>query len=472
VTLIDRIRGVLLQNGRFDPRQPLVVGVSGGPDSLCLLDCLHQLGLPMVVAHFDHQLRPNSAEDALKVAQMAAERGLPFEQAAGDVMAFSRQEHMSVEEAARTLRYRFLFEAANRRAAQAVAVGHTADDQVETVLMHLLRGAGLAGLKGMQAVSTHEAWDARIPLVRPLLNVWRSEIEAYCQECGLTPLIDATNQQTTYFRNKLRHELVPELQRYNPQVKEVLLRTADVLAGDWGVVEQAADQAWGEVLLEVLPGACVVDREKLRSLPIGLQRAILRRMLAALRPGLRDIDFETVERAVAFIAHPSRSRGLDLSQGLRLTWETGRLILAEPGVELVDQDRPRLPAGAELLLEPPGQILLEGGWRLLADSKAPTGDVRSTAAWEAWLDGDALVYPLVVRPAGLGERFQPFGMQGRSQKMSDFWINAGVPRRNRASWPLVYSAGQIVWVPGYRIAESVKVTEASRQVVHLQMIRG
>ena len=469
MTLIERVHSILAQHGLLEQKQPIVVGVSGGPDSLCLLDALHRLGVPLVVAHFDHQLRPESSADAAHVAQMAAGRGLPFEQGAGDVAGFAGREHLSVEEAARTLRYRFLFAVARGCGAQAVAVGHNADDQVETVLMHLLRGAGLAGLKGMLALSTQEAWDASIPLARPLLGVWRAEIEAYCREQRLNPLIDATNQQTTYFRNRLRHQLVPELQRYNPQVKEVLLRTAEVLAGDWGVVEQASEQAWREVLLEVHPQACILDRKKLLAQPLGLQRAVVRRMMAALRPGLRDIDFETVERVVGFIAHPSRSRGMELAQGLDLTWEKTRLILSEHGSEADDAALPRIAAGCELGLECPGQVQLAGGWLLLAEFSTGPRDYHNSSAWEAWLDGDGLEFPLQVRAGRPGERFQPFGMQGRSQKLSDFWINAGVPRQERAVWPLVFSAGRVVWVPGRRIADPVKVTETSRRVVHLQM---
>ncbi len=471
VTIVARVRSALLEYGPFTLSRPMVVGVSGGPDSLCLLDCLHHLGFSLVVAHYDHQLRPDSGEDAHKVAHMAAIRGLPFEQSTGNVAEFAQQEHLSLEEAARILRYRFLFSVARQTGAQAVAVGHTADDQVETVLMHLLRGSGLAGLKGMLAISTYEAWDAQIPLARPLLGVWRSEIEAYCREQSLEPLIDSTNQQVTFFRNRLRHELVPVLQAYNPRAKEILLRTAEVLAGDWVLVEQAVDQAWQYVLLEVSPGACSADRQKLLSLPIGLQRAIIRRMLNVLRPGLRDIDFETVERGVRFLLHPTRSRTQELVQGLSLTWEKGRVILADRSVDLMDERWPWMPPGTELVLEIPGQVCLGVGWAIETERCVPPDSFSAGPVWDAWLNEDALVHPLVVRTARIGERFQPFGLHGRTQKLSDFWINEGVPRKLRGRWPLVCMHDQIAWIPGYRIAEGVKVKDTCKQVVHLRVYR-
>jgi len=469
VTVLDLVRQALLEDNPLDVSLPLVVGVSGGPDSLCALDCLCQLGFRPVVAHFDHHLRPDSGEDARAVAEMAAQRGLTFAGGEGDVSSFVEQERLSVEEAARILRYRFLFSTARQVGAQAVVVGHTADDQVETVLMHLLRGAGLAGLKGMQPFGVIETWDTQIPLARPLLRAWRSEIEDYCREQGLQPLMDATNRQVTYFRNRLRHELLPELQRYNPQIKDVILRTAEVLAGDWQVVEQAAGQAWQAVFLEATPACCAVDREKLARLPLGLQRAVLRRMLAVLRPGLRDVDFESIERGVAFLAAPTRSRSLELLQGLRLTWKPERLVLAEIGVQPIDPGSPWIDPGVELSLSVPGRLALEGGWWLEAERAAPPEDLKAASKWEAWLDEDRLELPLKVRLALSGERFQPFGMRGRSQKLSDFWINAGVPRALRRGWPLVCSAGQVVWVPGHRIAENARVTPATRSVVHLKL---
>jgi tRNA(Ile)-lysidine synthase len=270
----------------------------------------------------------------------------------------------------------------------------------------------------------------------------------------------------------LRHELIPELQGYNPRAKEILMRTAEVLAGDWAVVEGVADQAWQAVLLEISPGACSVDQQKLVPLQVGLQRAILRRMLNVLRPGLRDIDFETVERGVRFLRHPTRSRTLDLVQGLRLTWETDRLILTDQGIELVDKKLPWISPGTEMVLEVPGQVFLGDDWVLVADLCYSPPGFPAGPIWEAWLKEDALLRPLIVRTARTGERFQPFGLHGRTQKLSDFWINEGLPRSARKSWPLVCTADQIVWIPGYRIAESVRVTETGRQVVHLHLYRG
>jgi tRNA(Ile)-lysidine synthase len=472
VDFLDQLRQSALHGCQLDPAISLVAGISGGPDSLCLLDSLHRLGFRVIVAHFDHALRPESGAEAALVSEMAAQRGLPFATAREDVTAFAREQHLSIEEAARTLRYRFLFGVARRVGAQAVAVGHNADDQVETVLMHLLRGSGLAGLKGMSSRSLQEGWDTSIPLVRPLLDFWRVQIEEYCRDQGLSPVQDASNQDTTYFRNRLRHELIPLLQDYNPQVKQVLRRTANVLAGDAEVLASASAQAWEDLLEEFLPGACALKADGLLALPVGLQRMVMRRAIAGLRPGLRDIDFDTIERALAFAARPSRSRSLDLVQGLTLLRDGNHLFVTEAGVVPGDAGRPQVPDGLVLSLEIPGQVIFGDGWVLRAERYEADADYSAAGVWEAWLDAEKIDATLEVCASSPGERFQPLGMNGRSQKLSDFWINVGLPRRARRGWPLVFSSGQVAWVPGYRLDHRFRVGETSKRLVRLSLIKN
>src|SRR4030067_3134889 len=181
------LEGILLDECQLEPTRKVLIGVSGGPDSLCLLDVLTQLGYPLVVAHFNHQLRPEAQLEAEQVRRFAESHGLSFVMGERDGRSFAREQRLSLEEAARVARYRFLFEQTEESGAQAVAVAPTADDQVETVLMHLLRGSGLAGLKGMSPRATPNSWSQTIPPVRPLLGVGRSEGLAYCEERGLKP---------------------------------------------------------------------------------------------------------------------------------------------------------------------------------------------------------------------------------------------------------------------------------------------
>ncbi len=297
---------------------PILVGVSGGADSLALMHGLHRLGYPLVIAHLDHALRAESAADAVFVRQKAESLGLTFIEKRVDVGAFAESEHFSIEEAARTVRYRFLFSTARDLGAQAVAVAHHADDQVETVLMHFLRGAALSGLSGMKYRSVMPVWDDEIPLVRPLLDLWREDIEAYLSEIGWQAREDLTNRDTTYFRNSLRHELIPELEGYNPQFKEVLWRMANVLGEEDRYLTDLAEQAWESCLIVRTQERVDLDREVFLSLDKALQRRLLRKALGLLRPDLRDMGFEVVERGLAFVETPSESGEIDLVSQLNL----------------------------------------------------------------------------------------------------------------------------------------------------------
>ncbi len=467
-----RIEFILQKECGIGKDRALVVGVSGGPDSLCLLGVLRELGYPLLVAHFDHRLRPDSGEDARRVASIAAEYELPVEIGSEDVRAQAAALRLSLEEAARLARYRFLFAQARARQAQAVAVAHTADDQVETVLMHLLRGSGLAGLKGMQPCSRLAEFDERIPLVRPLLETWREETVAYCQDHDLAPIIDPSNADPAFFRNRLRHELIPTLQQYNPRVKQGVLRMAHTLAGDYAVLDQAAAEAFESSLRERGAGYLAFDRAALTALPDGLARGVIRRAVGVLRPALRDIDFAAVERVWEFVLAPPATRHADLVDGLDLDLEGERLILREHAARLPALAWPQIGVGEVLELPVPGEVHLTGGWRLAAAVEAD----GSAQPWKeesdpncAWLDEALVGRVLAVRARRPGDRFAPLGMDGKTVKLSDLFVNLKTPRRARDGWPLVCAGEAVVWVAGLRVSDAYRVRPGTAGLVRLSL---
>ncbi len=301
MTLVDQVRKTIAANALFTPGDTVVVGVSGGPDSLALLHALSalqpELQISLHAAHLNHQLRGAESEgDAKFVALVARQWGLNATIGARDVAALAREEHFSTEEAARNARYGFLAEVAARIGARLIAVAHNADDQVETVLMHFLRGAGLAGLRGMPYKSPLTATREDLALVRPLLDVSRSEIEAYCEQQGLKPRLDASNADTTFFRNRLRHEVLPYLATLNPNVKEILLRTSHVAADDYAFLQDQVDDAYIR-LASRENDTVALHLYEWRELPVALQRGTLREAVRALRSDLRDFNWEHVEAA-------------------------------------------------------------------------------------------------------------------------------------------------------------------------------
>ena len=467
--MLDRLELILRQSCGLKPDLPVLAGVSGGPDSLCLLDVLHRLRYRAVVAHFNHKLRPEADLEAVAVAGLARSLGLPFVSESADVRAFADHEMLSIEEAARTLRYRFLFAQARKYGAQAVAVGHTADDQVETVLMHFLRGAGLAGLKGMTYRSLLPNFDPDIPVVRPLLSLWRSETEAYCRARGLKPHFDPSNADQTYFRNRLRHTLIPELENYNPRFKDALLRTAQVLQGDFAALEEVLDGAWKDCLAESGDGFVAFDRPALVKVSMGLRRNLIRCAAESLRPNLRDVGFDALERAGCFVEAPA-GKQIDFLSGLCLFVESGRIYLAAYEADLPFVQWPQISDQRSVVSS---QNDLGNGWILTAENcSLDTADWSlNTDNWTAWLDADLTGSRLQVRPRRAGDRFQPLGMDGQSVKLSDFFVNVKLPKRARGKWPLVCVGDEIAWVPGFRLAHPFRITEKTKRAVHLSLMK-
>lgn len=447
-----------------------MVGVSGGADSLCLLDCLQRLGNPCVVAHLDHGLRRTSAQEADRVAALAGRLGLPFETARVDLS----KRAGSIEGAARVERYRFLASVAHSHSVAVVAVGHTADDQAETVLMHLLRGAGPEGLRGMSAKSSLGAWvgvedGGALSLIRPLLGCSRQETEAHCAAVGLQPIVDQSNQDLSYFRNRLRHELLPELARYNPQIRQVLLRMAQVMASEAQMVGEMVDRDWAKLVRVAGPKALALQGSKLRQAPRALQRAVLRRAVLELRPELRDIGFDTIEQIVHGLDTETSIR-FHIAGGLEALTLDGELVIREPEAVIAFPELPQLAGDLADTLPIPGAVDLAGDWRLLAESPA-TGWRPPQSRWETIVDPQKLSGDLVVRTPAAGERFEPLGMSG-TVKLSDLFINRKIPWPARQRWPVVWAGTEVVWVAGLHVSRRVAPDSASGTAVRLCLERG
>jgi len=467
--------------------KPILVGVSGGPDSLCLLDLLNRAGFSVVVAHLDHGLRPESGDEARRVGVVAESFGSPFVLEETDVAVMAEEQGLSLEEAARIARYRFLFKQAQNFEAQAVAVGHNANDQVETVLMHLLRGTGLGGLKGMQPYSLPNSWSKEIPLVRPLLPAWRSDILDYCQKCGLDPIFDSSNMDTNFFRNRMRHELIPILEEFIPGVQGRLWRMTDILGEEDAVLEGVVSAARNICLNSQGTGFVSFSTQVLGYQPLAIQRRLIRWAVSTLRPNVRDLDFAAVERALELLVPlndlkpQSSSKQVDMALGIRAFLEDELLYVAAWETDLPSVQWPQLETNAadadEVVFQIPGEVRLSNGWRLRGNSVNDLQSAREQAhendnPYQAWLDlGEAgkAGSTLNVRVRQPGDRFKPLGMGGKSIKLTDFMINQKIPRRARDGWPLVCAGEEIVWMPGYRQAHDFRLSKETQRVIFLQL---
>lgn len=446
----------------------LTVAVSGGPDSLALLHILAELrkplGIGLHVAHLDHGLREESATEAAFVASEAHRLGLPFSGLRQDVASHRRQRGLSLEEAARELRYRFLAGVAKEVGAEAIALGHTADDQAETILLHLVRGSGLAGLQGMKLTTPFLAPDRDlVTLVRPLLGVTREETEAYCRLRGLAPLRDPSNADLSFSRNRLRIQVLPLLRQINPSVRDALLRLSHAVTLDVAYLNSEVLRYWPQIVEQTAMGLAL-DRKALAQLDPSLRRHLLRRAYTILRGLSADLEQNHVEKMVQLLEGPS-GKAIAVPGGVR--WEVGY----DKAFLTLGDRLPDLPPVAKLHpLTWPGEKVLDG-WIVQAAEALPL--LPAPHPYVASFDLESLGVPISIRSRQPGDRFQPLGMEGpgASKKLQDFFVDSKVPRTWRSRVPLVVSPRGIAWVVGWRIAHWARVTPQTRRCLRLEFRR-
>ena len=455
----------------------VVIGVSGGPDSLCLLDSLSHLGYPLICAHLDHGLRQESSDEAAYVKSIAQSYNLPFEIERQDV-ALKAGSGVSLEEAARLARYNFLVRVARKNDVHVIATGHTADDQVETVLMHFLRGTGPSGLRGMRPDTPLDSWvgisDAQgIRLIRPLLSLNRGQTEGHCQAVGLEPVIDSSNMDPTFFRNRIRHELLPLLETYNPGIRQILLRLACIMTAEVDLLTEMVASAWESVFESLGESALLLRVESMKGKPLALQRALLRSAIKKLQPSARDVSFDTIERGIQFVSDPTRPASRPLIAGLMLRDLGEEILLYHTDSPVIYDRLPQLIGDVQAGMPIPGEVELAGGWKLTATSESivPGSYQTYLNAQEgdfAAIDESGLSAPLSVRTRVPGDRIQPLGLEGTS-KVSDIMINNHIPDLARARWPIVVSGDEVVWVAGIRMSHSFRLTEGTSRAIVIRL---
>jgi tRNA(Ile)-lysidine synthase len=458
--IVDKVNETIQKYHMLSPGDKVLIAVSGGPDSVCLLSVLQalaqELGITLHVAHLDHMFRgKESADEAQFVADLAEQFGLPATIERFDVPAFCRERGLSPQEGARKVRYGFLQQVAHDVNAFRIATGHIADDQAETLLMRLIRGAGVSGLSGIPPV--------RENIIRPLIGITRDEVLEHLTAQALPFKTDPSNTKPLYTRNRIRLEVLPILKRFNPRIVETLAAEAALLRD-----EDQAMEAYLEALTET---ACVrnedslsVKRDAFDMLPPAFRRRLLRKILHTADAGAPSLSLGQIDDALSFMLTAQTGRTMNLPGGLAVTREYNQLVFSSPTAG-TDFSHPLTLSGTTVIPE----LGLEVETSVSDSLKAETEDANYL--WQAAFDYDKMGPFLTLRNKRSGDWFCPAGMGGKSKKIQDYFVDEKVPRRKRPAVPLLCSGEHPAWVVGMRTDERFLAGTTTKQIL-VVTVRG
>lgn len=448
-----KVLKVIRDHSLFVQGDTVVVAVSGGADSVALFDLLmnfQEYRLNLVIAHLNHQLRGEESDrDEEFVRRLAADYGVPCEVASVDVKALSLRERLSLEDAGRRARYEFFRKVSLCHGAQSVALAHHADDQAETVIMRLLRGAGITGLSAMTPRSSGG-------YVRPLLSLRREEIETYIREKEIIFREDQTNFDTNFLRNRVRHELIPYLAGFNPGISERLAVTAEILAADEELLESIAADSLPLLVHEASPESIALDTVAIREKMKGLRYRLYRLVIARLSGGLVGITFRHLQQIDDLVRSPRPNLKFVIPGCIAVVKCYG---IVRFSLTIEDQTD-----DGEFFIEGPGCYPIPGGGEVVVEVSTVPEGWETVPATKVYFDAEKVPFPWLVRGFRPGDRISPLGMTG-TKKVKNLFIDEKVPVGLRRRIPVVVSGGDIVWVCGYRTAGKGRITNGTTRVI-------
>lgn len=454
---IEKLKETIYRFGLLQKGERVLVALSGGPDSVALLYGLlaikREYNLKLFVAHLNHKLRgAESDEDERFAKKLASRLKLKFFSKRIDVKREAKKSKMSTEEAAREVRYQYLESVAKKIKADKIALGHQTDDQAETFLMRLLRGAGAAGLSGIPP--------KRGKIIRPLIQIRREEIEKFLEANKIPSRLDSSNLQTDYFRNKIRLSLLPKIKKeFNPRIVESLNRTADIISLQQEYIRKKCELILSGIVTK-RKGKLIVDTAEFSGYDACLQREMIRLWVKELKGDLNQLTFESVDRALKLVNQKRSGKKVKLVDRIWLEHNGKELVFCREGKKQYDYS-----------LTLPGDVdLRQWGIRISArvlKRKPAQKELVHPNHNLVYLDWKKLKSPFRLRTRRRGDKFKPLGMKG-TKSLADFLIDAKVPGHQRGQVAILTSKDTIAWVVGYRMSDDFKVTRNTRSVLKIE----
>lgn len=456
-SVLANIRGTIKKHAMLSGGETVLTGLSGGPDSVCLLQLLHKLRdelmLKLHAVYIDHGLRPDETPAEIAFCKKMCEGlSVTFIVRVIDVKTYAKECNLNKQDAARELRYRAFEEAAFEIKADKIALGHNADDQIETFFMRIFRGSGPKGIAGIPPV--------RGKIIRPLIEIERRDIEQFLEENRINYIVDSSNLKEDYLRNKIRLSFLPEVKKINPDIIETMSRTMEIFREE----EKFFDILVTKTLMKLISRKTDEHIELFLSPMESMEKVILRRILRRAideTKGLRGVGFVHIEDIMDLIRKGRHGDRLYLPKGLRVIKNYATLVMtSETPVKIGTYD-----------LDVPGEVVIRETKTVIKVSVAEKAEDYGDGKSVILLDADKATLPLTVRARADGDYFYPMGF-GKRKKLQDFFVDEKVPRDERDSIPVVAAGDDIVWIAGYRADERFKADKGTKRFLRLEIKKG
>ena len=464
--MINKVKNAIQKHGMLDKGERVIVAVSGGPDSIALLKVLamisEEYGLTLITAHLNHGLRKEADDEEQFVRRVSREMGITLESKKSDINSLKKGTGRSIEDISREVRYRFLNEAARKHDAHTIALGHNLNDQIETVLMNFLRGSGSEGLKGMLP--------ARDSLyIRPLLGISRREILSFIEFHKIQYVTDASNTESLYLRNRIRHSLIPQLKKYNQNLEKSLYNMAELMRLEGDYMKTVVHTILSEWNIMQARDEVRISISALGKYHEAVQNQVVKELLRKLTPGGQGIGYAHIKAVMdlCFSDHPSGYLDLPHTIVIRRAYDS---LIISAGMK--SKQRITYEKHDEIHYEVtfPGSVhIVELGKTLRSEFVKNHDGVHTVDQNAVFMDYERIITPVIIRTVKPGDRIQPLGMKG-TKKIKSYFIDEKVPLNVRKETLLLLDQESVIWIAGMRLSERVKISDKTRRVLKVEIV--
>ncbi len=459
----EKVLDIIKRYDLIEDKDNILVGLSGGPDSMALLFVLleirEDIDFNIFIAHVNHGVRGEEAlEDEKFVEGIAKELNLPYFSKTVNMNEYAKENKMSSEEAGRELRYKFFREVLSKIGGGKIAVAHNKNDQAETLLMRFFRGTGLEGLKGMEY--------KKEDIIRPLLGIERKEIENYLKERRIEYRIDRTNLEPIYGRNKIRLNLIPYIEEnYNPNIIDTLWRMSEIIALDNDFIEDQCKEIFDNVVKERRNNSIILDGSIFVNQHRSIQYRIVRNCLLEINGHLQGFTYKHISDVVSLFLERGTGKTIHLTNNIIAKTSYNDFIIGRENEEDCEDFIYQLELNSCTYVNDLGLVF---NIKVQPTHKVERERIINKNGLIEYFDYDKVIGNIYVRNRRIGDRFRPFGMKG-TKKIKDYFIDEKIPKEMRDKIPLVVDDKNIIWVVGYRTSEEYKITKNTKNVLTIEV---